>query len=101
MTTLAATPFAELLSRIAAKTPPPGGGAVACATGALAAALAGMVVSYSLGKKSLAAHQDELERAAHALENARAVFLELAEEDAGAYGLVNELMKLPETDPRR
>lgn len=101
MTTLGATPFADLLSRIAAKTPTPGGGAVACATGSLAAALAGMVVSYSLGKKSLAAHQAELERAAHSLENARGLFLELAEEDAQAYGLVNELQKLPEGDARR
>ncbi len=101
MSTLAATPFAELLSRIAAKSPTPGGGAVACATGALAAALAGMVVSYSLGKKSLGAHQPELERAAHSLENARALFLELAEEDAQAYGLVNELQRLPEGDTRR
>src|SRR5262249_2352333 len=87
--------------RIAAKSPTPGGGAVACAVGALAAALAGMVVSYSLGKKSLAAHQGELERAAHSLENARAVLLELAEEEAQADGLVNELMKLPGGGARR
>jgi formiminotetrahydrofolate cyclodeaminase len=60
-----------------------------------------MVVSYSLGKKGLAAHQADLERAAHALEIARNLFLQLAEEDAQAYGLVNELMKLPEGDPRR
>jgi formiminotetrahydrofolate cyclodeaminase len=60
-----------------------------------------MVVSYSLGKKSLAAHQPELERAAHALEIARNLFLQLGEEDAQAYGLVNELMKLPEGDRRR
>jgi formiminotetrahydrofolate cyclodeaminase len=101
MSNLGATPLAELLGQIAAKSPTPGGGAVACATGALAAALAGMVVSYSLGKKALTAHQPELEQAAHALENARAVFLELAEEDAAAYGLVNELMRLPEGDRRR
>jgi formiminotetrahydrofolate cyclodeaminase len=71
---IGATQFASLLAQIAAKSPTPGGGAVACATGALAAALAGMVVSYSLGKKSLAAHQADLEKAAHALENARALF---------------------------
>lgn len=101
MTSLGRTPFAELLAQVAAKTPTPGGGAVACATGALAAALAGMVVSYSMGKKSLAAHQPELAKAAHALDNARTLFLQLAEEDAQAYGLVNELMKLPEGEARR
>ncbi len=100
-TPLASAPFSQFLSQIAAKTPTPGGGAVACATGALAAALAGMVVSYSVGKKSLADHKADLERAAHTLENTRSVFLELGEEDAAAYGLVNELMRLPEGDARR
>ena len=100
-TTQASASFAEFLSQIAAKTPTPGGGAVACATGALGAALAGMVVSYSVGKKSLAPHRAELENAAHTLENMRSVFLELGEEDAAAYGLVNELMRLPEDDSRR
>lgn len=98
---LGPTPLNDLLAQVAAKTPTPGGGAVASIAAAIAAALAQMVVSYSLGKKSLAAHQSELERAAHALTNARAVLLELAEEDAQAYGLVNELQRLPDTDARR
>jgi methenyltetrahydrofolate cyclohydrolase len=97
----AGTTFSQMLDQIAAKTPTPGGGAVACATGALAAALAGMVVSYSAGKKNLAAHQPQLEKAARALESMRAIFLELGEEDAQAYGIVNELTRLPESDSRR
>jgi formiminotetrahydrofolate cyclodeaminase len=101
MTSLASLHFGDLLSQIAAKTPAPGGGAVACATGALAASLAHMVVSYSLGKKSLAAHQDSLQHASAALKRANQLLLELADEDAHAYALVNELMRLPETDPRR
>jgi formiminotetrahydrofolate cyclodeaminase len=100
-TTLASIAFGELLEQLGAKTPTPGGGAAACANGALAAALAQMVVSYSLGKKSLAAHQGELERGRDALLRAREVLLELADEDAAAYGLVNELMRLPEGDARR
>ena len=60
MTSLSSLRFAELLDQIGAKTPAPGGGAVACASGALAASLAHMVVAYSLGKKWLAAHQDAL-----------------------------------------
>lgn len=91
----------EFLVQTAAKQPTPGGGAVAGAAGALAAALAQMVVSYSLGKKNLATHQPLLEDAAKRLERARAMLLELADEDAAAYGLVNELTKLPETDARR
>lgn len=91
----------EFLDSIAAKTPTPGGGAVAASVGALAAALAGMVVSYSLGKKNLADHQPELQAAAAHLARARALMLELVAEDERAYGAVNELMKLPEGDPRR
>lgn len=91
----------SFLKDLAAKQPTPGGGAVAGLCGAIAAALAHMVVSYSLGKKNLAQHQPLLEDAAHRLERARAIFLELADEDAVAYALVNELSRLPETDPRR
>jgi len=101
MTTFASTTLSDFLAQTAAKTPAPGGGAVGSAVGALSAALAQMVVSYSLGKKNLAEHQPKLTEAAHVLERARAVLLELAEEDAAAYGLVNELQKLPESDPRR
>jgi formiminotetrahydrofolate cyclodeaminase len=101
MSSLGSTPLGALLDQIAAKTPSPGGGAVACSTGALAAALAQMVVSYSRGKKALSAHQPALDAADQYLTRARAVFLELGEEDAAAYSLVNELQKLPEGDGRK
>lgn len=94
-------PFGTLLESVAAKTPTPGGGAVASAVGALGSALAGMVVSYSLGKKSLAAHEPALQQAARTLAAARGLLLRLADEDALAYGAVNELTRLPESDPRR
>jgi formiminotetrahydrofolate cyclodeaminase len=93
--------LAGFLDALAAKTPTPGGGAVASAVGATGAALARKVVGYSLGKKSLAAHQPALELAARELDVARALLLRLADEDAAAYSLVSELQKLPETDPRR
>ncbi|MFM9958489.1 MAG: cyclodeaminase/cyclohydrolase family protein [Phycisphaerales bacterium] len=89
------------LDSVAAKSPTPGGGAVAAAVGALSAALAGMVVSYSIGKKNLAEHQVELNDAAAKLTRARGLMLALAAEDEQAYGVVNELMKLPEGDARR
>lgn len=93
--------ISAFLASTAAKTPAPGGGAAACVTGALASSLAHMVVSFSLGKKNLEEHQPMLHEAALLLERARAVFLELAEEDAAAYSLVNRLQRLPETDPAR
>ncbi len=100
-TSLRSLPFGQFLDQVAAKTPAPGGGAVASATGALAASLGNMVVSFSLGKKSLADHQPALTRAATVLARTADLLLELAEEDAAAYSLVNTLSKLPESDPRR
>lgn len=83
------------------KTPAPGGGAVASAVGALASALANMVVSYSVGKKNLAEHDSLHQSAAQRLSRAAAIMMTLADEDAAAYSLVNELSKLPENDARR
>jgi formiminotetrahydrofolate cyclodeaminase len=91
----------EFLQAVAAKSPTPGGGAVASVTAALAAALAQMVVQYSIGKKSLAAH-DEIHKAGlERLKNDLIAALDLAEEDAKAYGELNELWKLDQNDPRR
>jgi formiminotetrahydrofolate cyclodeaminase len=98
---LSSQSVSDFLESLSAKTPTPGGGAAACIAGALGASLAQMVVSYSLGKKNLALHQPDLTRADLTLARARQLFLGLADEDAAAYGLVNELTKLPETDPRR
>lgn len=98
---LADLPFRDLLAGVAAKTPAPGGGAVASAVGALSAALAQMVVAYSIGKRSLAAHEAALTASVGVLERARALMLGLAAEDAAAYGTANELMRLAPEDPRR
>lgn len=98
---IAPMPFQTLLASLAAKSPAPGGGAAAGVVGATAAALAGMVVSYSVGRKSLAEHQEFLENARSRLERARSMFLILADEDAAAYGRLNALMKLPEGHPDR
>jgi formiminotetrahydrofolate cyclodeaminase len=98
---MAEMPIRDFLATLASKTPAPGGGAAAAMAGATAAALAEMVVSFSLGKKNLAEHQPLLASAAQRLANARAIMLELADEDAAAYGAVNELSKLPEGDARR
>jgi formiminotetrahydrofolate cyclodeaminase len=91
----------EFLEAVAAKSPAPGGGAVASVVGALGASLAQMVVAYSLGRKGLAGHQPALEQASGSLARVRALLLGLAAEDAAGYALLNELQRLPETDARR
>lgn len=91
----------EFLVAIGSKAPSPGGGAVASAVGALGAALGQMVLNYSIGKKNLAAHEGRLRGAMMQLTRASELFLALAAEDAEAYGLVNALSRLPESDERR
>lgn len=101
MSSFSSQSVTDFLTSVAAKSPTPGGGAVASVVGALAAALAQMVVNYSVGKKNLAAHEPALRAALPRLEIARRLLLQLSDEDAAAYGAVNELSRLPETDARR
>lgn len=91
----------QFLSELAAKSPTPGGGAAAPISGAIGVALASMVVSYSLGKKDLAEHQPALEAAGSDLGALTRRFQALAEEDAVAYSRMNELQRLPDSDPRK
>lgn len=90
-----------LLDSIEAKTPVPGGGAVAALTMALGAALARMVVSYSQGRKTLAEHADLHAEAVTTLGRLRAAALDGAAEDARAYAKLNELWKLDADDEQR
>lgn len=101
MEPLSSLTLADLLDRLASKIPAPGGGAAAGLVGAHAAALARMVVSYSLGRKSLAAHQEELASLGAQLDKGRGVMLALADEDAEAYEALSGLWPLPADDPRR
>lgn len=93
--------FRDLLDSIAAKSPTPGGGAVAAITSALAAALARMVVNYSIGRKSLSGHENGNRAALQRLQALGESALRLAEQDAKAYGSLNELWKLDAADERR
>lgn len=91
----------DLLSAIGARTPTPGGGAVASLTAAIGIALARMVLGYSEGKKKLAEHAVLHAEAAAALDTLRADAIALATADAEAYARLNDLWKLPEDDERR
>lgn len=95
------TPINEFLQAVAARTPTPGGGSVAALAGALAAATGAMVIQYSLGKKDLAAYQDELRPALAEFDRARNMLATLMEEDQTAYEALSAIRKLPETDPSR
>lgn len=96
--------WAELsvfLDALAARRPVPGGGAAAALSGAMAAALAAMVVRYAQGSKALAQHEAALSAALSRLERARALCLALGEADMAAYGVLNAAMKIDKTDAGR
>jgi formiminotetrahydrofolate cyclodeaminase len=89
------------LDALASKAPTPGGGAAAAMTGATASATASMVVEYSLGKKNLAEYEETNTSAREVLSRARRMFIELGEEDAAGYAVLNTLWKLDKDDPVR
>lgn len=98
MSELAASRVDTLLDSIAEKSPAPGGGAVTGLVGAIAVALARMVVSYSVDAKKCAEHRPALIEAAESLDAHRARLVRLADADAEAYGRYNQMDK---DDPDR
>ena len=72
--------LAEFTSRLAARTPTPGGGSAAAASGAMGAALGEMVTAYSAGKDDVT-----LDPTRERFAKARTRFLALVEQDAKAY----------------
>lgn len=96
--TLTVEEFAESL---AAKTPAPGGGAVAAVTAAHAAALGAMVLEFTVGKPKFAEHDGANAASLARLADLRRTALSLADRDAEAYGALNALWKLPKDAPAR
>lgn len=90
-----------MLDALAAKTPAPGGGAAGPVAGAHAAALALMVVAYSEGRKSLQQHAEAHASARQSLEKSRELFLQLAVEDAEAFGELQPFFSMKEGNPAR
>ena len=95
------TTIGQFLDAAAAKQPAPGGGSVAALVGALAASMGEMVVNYSVGKKGLEAHHDELRAALAELNRARGLMLKLMVEDQVAYDALTAARKLPEGSVQR
>jgi formiminotetrahydrofolate cyclodeaminase len=78
-------PLGRFLEDVAARTPSPGGGSVAAAVGAMAAALARMTVEYTAGKKKYTEHEGRLRALLDELRRAGDMFGELIGEDVAAY----------------
>jgi formiminotetrahydrofolate cyclodeaminase len=95
------TTLADFAARLADKVPSPGGGAVAAVTLAHGAALGAMVLRYTVGRPSFAAHEAQNTAALADLDAMRATALALADRDAAAYARLAALWKLPEDDATR
>jgi formiminotetrahydrofolate cyclodeaminase len=96
---LADATLEELLARIAAREPAPGGGSAAAVAGATAAALVEMAAAFALGRPGT-----DDERMARTRERAavlRRRLLELADADRRSYEPVLEAMRLSRDCPQR
>jgi glutamate formiminotransferase/formiminotetrahydrofolate cyclodeaminase len=80
---------------VASSAPAPGGGSVAAAAGALAAALASMVARLTLGKKKYRDVSDAMSALLEAAEKQREALTRRIDEDAQAFNKVMEARGLP------
>lgn len=90
---LAEITLAELLDGLGARTPAPGGGAVAGITASLAAALGQMVVRYSQRRGVTEEDAALFERALRALTDLASAGLAQADADARAYAHLSDVSK--------
>ena len=84
--------FAQVL---ASDAPAPGGGSSAALTGALGAALTGMVANLTLGREKYADLAERAEAVRDRAEQLRLRFLQVMEEDTRAYEQVSRVMAMP------
>lgn len=90
----------QFLLSLAAKQPAPGGGAAAGITLAIGAALAHMVLIYSLARKGLEAHDEAHGRALALTQGLVARGLDLADKDAEAYEALNAMQRRKDVSPQ-
>jgi formiminotetrahydrofolate cyclodeaminase len=85
----------RFLDQLSSSSPTPGGGSVAALSGALGAALVGMVCNLTLGKKKYAAVQEEIADLSTRSERLRHQLTALLVADARVYARVSQAMKMP------
>ncbi|MCO6436370.1 MAG: cyclodeaminase/cyclohydrolase family protein [Phycisphaerae bacterium] len=90
----------EFLDSVAARTPAPGGGAVAAACGALACALARMVVAYSVRKDTETSARGQLDELADRLLGADQILRTLIDRDGQAYENLTRVRKARQDSAR-
>lgn len=95
-------PFAELNARLASRAPIPGGGSAAALAGAMGASLVAMVAELTIGRPDAAQHEHALQELRDEAVAHQRLLMDLAEQDARAYGAVVEARHMPkDTDEER
>lgn len=84
-----------LLAALGDRKPVPGGGAAAATTAAIGLATGRMVLSYSIGRKDLAEHEQSNVTAMQELEAWQAEAIALGEADARAFEVLSTMWSLP------
>ncbi len=88
----------QLIEAVASKAPVPGGGSVAALVGALGAALGNMVASLTVGKKTYADVEEEMEEMIVEIREVQANLLELVEKDIEVFEPLSRLYRVhPQT----
>ncbi len=85
----------DYLERLAGDDPAPGGGSAAALAGALAAASARMVGSFTVGKKKYTDAEDEIRAHLQAIDELREEMLRLVQDDVTAFGGVGAAYAMP------
>ncbi|HEY8544452.1 MAG TPA: cyclodeaminase/cyclohydrolase family protein [Acidimicrobiales bacterium] len=85
----------DWLDDLASSAPAPGGGAAAAVNLAIGAALVSMVCNLTIGKPRYADHEATMRSALARAEACRAAALDLAQQDAVAFGAVSDAYRLP------
>ncbi len=91
----------DFLDQLASDSPTPGGGSVAALVGALAAALGQMSCALTCGRPKFAAVEPQVRELSERFARAGGMLRDLVDEDAVAYGLLSDTLKLDKSDPQR
>ncbi|MFW6289875.1 MAG: glutamate formimidoyltransferase [Mariniphaga sp.] len=94
-------PVSKFVQYTASESPAPGGGAVAGAVGAMGAALAGMVANLSAQKSGWEHRWEEFSTWAEKGKQYHQALLECVDEDAAAFNLLYNALKLPAADEQQ
>ena len=93
--------IAEFISLLSGSSPVPGGGGAAALTGAIGAALGGMVASLTQGKKKYAEYEEEILRLKEKCESIENELLHEIDRDAEGFEPLSKVYKIPKDDPKR